>query len=139
MITSSNQLSFIKSDDSNKVTIQCMQCQTKYRKNNTYCCICNAQIHLKCTRGGAIAVRGKLYCEICVNIHDRKKYNPFYETLESITSGSDCSHFDDEPKESLQILEILSSTLESCKARKEGTIFIKLLQQHKFNITENKK
>ena len=138
MITSSNQLSFVKSDDSNKVTIQCMQCQTKYRNNNNYCCMCNAQIHLKCTKGGAITVRGELYCEICVNIHDPKKYNPFYETLESITSGSDCSHFDDEPKESLDMLESLSSTLESCKAYSIHE-FNKYISQPKTQITTNSK
>ena len=137
MITTSNQLSSVKSDDSNKVTIQCMQCQTKYRNSNTYCCICNAQIHLKCTRGGAITVRGKLYCEICVNIHDPKKYNPFYETLESITSGSDCSHFDDEPKKSLEMLESLSSTLESCKAYSIQE-FNKYISQPKTQIIANK-
>ena len=137
MITS-NQLSFVKSDDSNKVTIQCMQCQTKYRNNNTYCCMCNAQIHLKCTKNGAITVRGELYCEICVNIHDPKKYNTFYETLESITSGSGCSHFDDEPKESLDMLESLSSTLESCKAYSIHE-FNKYISQPKTQITTNSK
>ena len=93
-----------------------MQCQTAYTNNNTCCCMCNVRIHLKCTRGGAITVRGKMYCEICVNIHDPKKYNPFFETLESISSDNDYNHFDNEPKESLDILESLSSTLESCKA-----------------------
>ena len=116
MMTNSNQQSFVESNDSDKVTIQCMQCQTAYTNNNTCCCMCNVRIHLKCTRGGAITVRGKLYCEICVNIHDPKKYNPFYETLESISSDNDYNHFDNEPKESLDILESLSSTLESCKA-----------------------
>ena len=84
--------------------------------NNTCCCMCNVRIHLKCTGGDAITVIGKLYCEICVNIHDPKKYNPFYETLKSISSENDYNHFDNEPTESLDILESLSSTLESCKA-----------------------
>ena len=80
------------------------------------CSMCNIPFHPKCAKSCTRTFRDKPYCGNCLEIHEIERYNPYYDTITEITDNLDSKHYNDDPVESIDILEDMPCILESCKA-----------------------
>ena len=76
--------------------------------------LCNNAYYQKCAKLCTKAFRNKPYCVNCLDVFEIIKYNPYYDTIMEITDDMDSMH-NDEPIESIDILEDMSCVLEACK------------------------
>ena len=77
------------------------------------CSKCNNISHRKCIR--LKNIRNKLYCESCIAHHEIEIYNSYYDAVVEICDINDTSTFNNEPTESLELLESMSCIMEACK------------------------
>ena len=78
------------------------------------CSMCDYAYHQKCAKLCTKTFRNKPYCVNCLDVFEIIKYNPYYDTIVEITDDMDSMH-NDEPIESIDILEDMSCVLEACK------------------------
>ena len=78
------------------------------------CSMCDYAYHQKCSKLCTKTFRNKPYCVNCLDVFEIIKYNPYYDTIVEITDDMDSMH-NDEPIESIDILEDMSCVLEACK------------------------
>ena len=78
------------------------------------CSMCDNAYHQKCAKLCTKTFRKKPYCVNCLDVLEIIKYNPYHDTIMEITDDMDSMH-NDEPIESIDILEDMSCVLEACK------------------------
>ena len=96
----------------------CRKCQKQiYIGNrNVVCNKCNSIFHKICAKNHTQMYRNQLYCKTCIEIHEILRYNPFFDTLKEISENHDSIFLaENEPHDSFEILEPMSTILENCK------------------------
>ena len=106
------------SSTNNFDSIKCehTQCQEDIMSATTIvrCYMCDYAYHQKCAKLCTKTFRNKPYCVNCLDVFEIIRYNPYYDTIVEITDDMDSMH-NDEPIESIDILEDMSCVLEPCK------------------------
>ena len=106
------------SSTNNFDSIKCehAQCQEDIMSATTIvkCSVCDYAYHQKCAKLCTKTFRNKPYCVNCLDVFEIIKYNPYYDTIVEITDDMDSMH-NDEPIESIDILEDMSCVSEACK------------------------
>ena len=78
--------------------------------------MCHAHFHKTCSRKFLKKYRNFAYCKECLNNFYLIKYNPYYETLAEMCNENELKPFaNNEPPESIEILEEYSKILENCE------------------------
>ena len=100
------------------IRLSCAHCQDviKNKQLSVSYEMCHAHFHKTCSRQFLKKYRNFAYCKECLNNFDLIKYNPYYETLAEISNENELKPFaNDEPPESIEILEEYSNILENCE------------------------
>ena len=100
------------------IRLSCAYCQDmiKNEQLSVSCKMCHEHFHKTCSKQFLKQYRNFAYCKECLNNFDLIKYDPYYETLAEISNKNEIKSFaNDEPPESLEILEEYSNILENCK------------------------
>ena len=96
------------------IRLSCAHCQDviKNEQLSVSCEMCHAHFHKTCSRQFLKKYRNFALCKECLNNFDLIKYNPYYETL----AENELKPFaNNEPPESIEILEEYSNILENCE------------------------
>ena len=100
------------------IRLSCAHCQDviKNEELSVSCEIYHAQFHKTCSKQFLKQYLDFAYCKECLDNFDLIKYNPYYETLAEVSNKNEIRSFaNDEPPESVEILEEYSNMLENCK------------------------